>query len=73
MSVTNCSRLAPAPDLRLTGAALRDPLEVSELDLSVTVPPRIPAWSQDAQTLSTILNKRHQRGVDVPGKHDVQT
>ena len=66
-------RLAPAPDLRLTGAALSDPLEVSELDLSCDGAPRIHPWSQDAQTLSTILNKRHQRGVDVPGKHDVQT
>jgi hypothetical protein len=62
-----------AHDLRLTGAASCDPLEVSELGLSVCdgAPP-IPARSQDAQTLSTILNKRHQRGVDVPGKHDVQ-
>jgi len=33
MKGASCSRLAPALDLRLTGAALPDPLEVSELDL----------------------------------------
>jgi CRP-like cAMP-binding protein len=34
-----------------------DLLEVSELDLECDGAPRIPAWSQDAQTLSKILSQ----------------
>jgi hypothetical protein len=70
----SCLRLAPAPDLRPTGAALRDPLEISALGLECDGAPTntgmVAGRPDFVDDLITSVISAVSMSI---GKHDVET